>query len=103
MPTWIKQCKMLLILKRTYTIAERDKELNCLNELLSVGLLSSNESPERRPTMSDIMGALQNIKEIFLRVANIPKFQVDITSLLGSTSTSTPHTNIGKSQSSSTF
>ena len=66
-----------------------------------MGFLCVNESPKERPTMIDIVGALQNIKEIFLRVANIPKFQIDITSLLGSTST--PHTNIGESQSSSTF
>ena len=91
------------LLRRTNIITEEDKELDCLTHLIGVGLLCTKESPERRPTMIDIVGALQNIKEIFLRVANIPKFQVDITSLLGSTSTSTPHTNIGESQSSSTF
>ena len=89
------------LLRRTNIITEEDKELDCLTHLIGVGLLCTKESPQRRPTMIDIVGALQNIKETFLQVANIPKCQVDITSLLGSTST--PHTNIGESQSSSTF
>jgi hypothetical protein len=52
-----------------------------------VGLLCTKESPEGRPTMMDIVGTLQSIKDTFLGIVGNPKFQSDITHLLGSTST----------------
>jgi len=88
-------------LRRTSTITEEDKELNCLNHLVNVGLLCTKESPEGRPTMINIVGILQNIKDAFFTVAGIPKLQSDITHLLGSTSV--VHNNVGEGQSSSTF
>nr|ABK26554.1 unknown [Picea sitchensis] len=89
------------LLSRTSTSIEEEKNLNCLSQLLSVGLLCTKESPEGRPTMIDIMGTLQSIKDTFLGVTRNPKIQSDITHLLGNTSTT--HNNAGESQSSSTF
>jgi hypothetical protein len=85
----------------TSTCIEEDKDLNCLNQLINVGLLCTKESPEGRPTMMDIVGTLQSIKDTFLGVVGIPKFQSNITHLLGSTSTTLNNTSEG--QSSSTF
>ena len=89
------------LLRRNSTIIEEDKELNCINHLVTVGFLCTKESLEGRPTMIEILGMLQNIKETFLAANGIPKFQSDITQLLGSTSTAC--NNIGEGQSSSTL
>eukprot|EP00253_Pinus_taeda_P004784 PITA_04784 len=89
------------LLRRTSTSIEEDKELKCLSQLLMVGLLCTKASPEERPTMIDVMGALQSIKDTFLGVAGNLKIQSDIAHLLGNTNT-TPN-NIGEGQSSSTF
>jgi LRR receptor-like serine/threonine-protein kinase FLS2 len=53
------------LLRRTSTSIEEDKELNCLSQLISVGLFCTKESPEGRPTMMDIVGTLQSIKDTF--------------------------------------
>jgi hypothetical protein len=50
--------------------------------------------------MINIVGQLQNIKDIFLDVVGVPKFQSDITHLLGSPSNT--HNNTCESQDSST-
>ena len=89
------------LLRSTNMVNEQDKDLNCLRQLISVGLLCTKESPEGRPTMLDVVGTLQNMRESFLGVTGIPKFQSDITHLLASSSTT--RNNVGEVQSSSTF
>jgi len=89
------------LLRRTSTSIEEVKELNCLRQLVSVGLFCTKESPEGRPSMINIVHALQSIKDTFLGIVGNQKFQSDITHLLGSTSTT--HKNSGEGQSSSTF
>jgi hypothetical protein len=88
------------LLRGTSRCTEEDKDLNCLSSLINVGLLCTNESPQGRPTMMDILGILQNIKDIFLSHTAIPRFQSNITHLLGSTSST--FNNIDEGQSSST-
>jgi len=87
------------ILKRTNTITEEDKEFNCLNHLMSVGLLCTKESPEERPTMINIVTQLQSIKDTFLSTACNPNFQLEINQLLSNVT----YNNTGEGQSSSTF
>lgn len=89
------------LFRRTNTIIEEEKELNCLNYLVRVGLLCTIESPEGRPTMMDIVNTLQDIRESFLGTRGIPKFPSNISHLLASTSTT--HNNTFEDQSSSTF
>ena len=89
------------LLRRTSTSIEEVKELNCLKQLISVGLFCTKESPEGRPSMINIVHALQSIKDTFLGIVGNPKFQSDITHLLDNTSTT--HNNSGEGQSSSTF
>jgi serine/threonine protein kinase len=100
-PNQVREVVDKSLLRRTSAIIEEDKELNCLNHLINVGLLCTKESPEGRPTMINIVGILQNIRDTFFTVAGIPKFQSNITHLLGSTSV--VHNNVGEGQSSSTF
>ena len=88
------------LLRRTSSCTEEYKNLNCLSSLINVGLLCTNESPQGQPTMMVILGILQNIKDGFLGATSIPKFQSNITHLLGSTSTTL--NNIYEGQSSST-
>eukprot|EP00253_Pinus_taeda_P005495 PITA_05495 len=52
------------------TSNEEDTELDCLSELISVGLFCTKESPEERPTMMDIVVTLQNTKEAFIGIVN---------------------------------
>jgi len=100
-PNQVREVVDKSLLRRTSAVIEEDKELNCLNHLVNVGLLCTKESPEGRPTMINIVGILQNIRDTFFTVAGIPKFQSNITHLLGSTSV--VHNNVGEGQSSSTF
>jgi hypothetical protein len=88
-------------LLRTTTSTQADKDLNCLNQSISMGLLCTKDSPEGRPTMMDIVGTLQSIRDTFLGVVGIPKYQSNFTCLLGDASTT--HNNICEGQSSSTF
>eukprot|EP00253_Pinus_taeda_P007056 PITA_07056 len=90
----------LCLLRRTGSCTEEDNNLNCLSSLINVGLLCTNESPKGRPTMTVILGMLQNIRDTFLSPGAIPKLQSNITHLLGSTSTTL--NNICEGQSSST-
>lgn len=89
-------------LLRTCMNTGEDKDLNCLKQCISVGLRCTKESPEGRPTMMNIVGTLQSIRETFLGIASIPNFQSDITHLLGSTSYITQN-NTRDNPSSSTF
>jgi serine/threonine protein kinase len=100
-PNQVREVVDKSLLRRTSTITEEDKELNCLNHLVNVGLLCTKESPEGRPTMINIVGMLQNIRDTFIRVAGIPNFKENITHLIGSTSTTC--NIIGEGESSSTF
>ena len=89
------------LLRRTGASIEEDKDLNCLKQFISVGLLCTKESPEERPAMIDIMGKLQRSRNTFLSTVGNPNLQLDITQLLGCASTK--HNSIGEGQSSSTF
>ena len=82
-------------------ITKEDKDLNFLSHLVMVGFVCTKEHTKGQPTMIEIVGILQNNKDNFFRVAIIPKFQLDITHFLPSTSTC--HKNTGEGQSSSTF
>jgi len=98
-PNRVREVVDMGLLRMTGTCIEEDKDLNCLNQLINMGLLCTNESPEGRPTMMDILSTLQSIKDTYLGL--VPKFQSDITHLLGTTSNTLNNTNEG--QSSSTF
>eukprot|EP00253_Pinus_taeda_P012067 PITA_12067 len=99
-PSQVQEVVDMGLLTRTSGCIEEDKDLNCLSALINVGLLSTNESPQGRPTMMGILGTLQNIKDSFLSTTSIPKFQSNLTHLLGSTSATI--NNICEGQSSST-
>jgi len=45
-PNRVGEVVDLSILRRINTIVEEDKELNCLNHLVSMGLLCTKESPK---------------------------------------------------------
>eukprot|EP00253_Pinus_taeda_P029766 PITA_29766 len=99
-PSQVQEVVDMGLLTRTSRCIEEDKDLNCLSALINVGLLCTNESPQGRPTMMSILGTLQNIKDTFLSTTSIPKFQSDLTHLLGSTSATI--NNNCESESSST-
>eukprot|EP00253_Pinus_taeda_P007246 PITA_07246 len=99
-PNQVQQVVDMGLLTRTSRCTKEDKDLNCLSALINVGLLCTNESPQGRPTMMGILGTLQNIKDTFLSTTSIPKFQSNLTNLLGSTSATI--NNICEGQSSST-
>jgi len=98
-PNRVREVVDMGLLRMTSACIEEDKDFNYLNQLINVGLLCTNESPEGRPTMMDILNTLQSIKDTFLSL--VPKFQSDITHLLGSTRNTLNNNNEG--QSSSTF
>jgi len=89
------------LLRTTNVSIEEDKELKLLTQLVSVGLFCANESPEERPTMMDVVGALLSFRHTFLGTVGNPNFQLDITHLLGNTLITC--NNIAEGQSSSTF
>ncbi|KAH9292086.1 hypothetical protein KI387_042724, partial [Taxus chinensis] len=63
-----------------------DEVLNCLKQLICVGLLCTKELPEERPSMIDIVKILHDIKNTFLGATSTPTFQSDLSHLLGSAS-----------------
>jgi len=89
------------LLRRTTTSTQVDNDLNCLIQSITMGLLCTKDAPKERPTMMDIVGTLQSIKDTFQGVVTIPKFQSNFTYLLGDASTS--RNNPSEGQSSSTF
>eukprot|EP00253_Pinus_taeda_P018796 PITA_18796 len=100
-PSRVQEVVDMGLLTRTNRCIEEDKDLNCLSALINVGLLCTNESPQGRPTMMGILGTLQNIKDTFLSTTSIPKFQSDLTHLLGSTSATINNNCEGESSSTS--
>ncbi|XP_057842925.2 probable LRR receptor-like serine/threonine-protein kinase At3g47570 [Cryptomeria japonica] len=78
--------------------SEEGKVLNCLRQLICIGLLCTKDFPEERPSMIDIVRILGNIRDTFLGIASTPTLQSDFSHLLGSTSG--PHKS-DESQSSS--
>ena len=88
---------------------EEDKKLMCLGQLIRVGLLCTQQSPQRRPNMIDVVDTLETIRDTFLEAT--PKSnsnQISYERLLGSSSnsadkagTSAPSNNAGNSDSSS--
>eukprot|EP00253_Pinus_taeda_P032763 PITA_32763 len=88
---------------------EGDKKLICLGQLIRVGLLCTQQSPQRRPNMMDVVDTLESIRDTFLETT--PKSnsnQISYERLLGSSSntadragTSDPSNNAGDSDSSS--
>eukprot|EP00253_Pinus_taeda_P028399 PITA_28399 len=99
-PNQVQEVVDMGLLTTTSRCIEEDKDLNCLSALINVGLLCTNESPQGRPTMMGILVTLQNIKDTFLSTTSIPRFQSNLTDLLGSTSATI--NNICEGQSSST-
>eukprot|EP00253_Pinus_taeda_P016718 PITA_16718 len=91
------------LLRGASTSTQADKDLSCLNQSLSMGLLCTRDSPEGRPTMMDIVGTLQSIRDTFQGIGGIPKPQSDFTCLLGDASTTHNNNNASGGQSSSTF
>jgi len=90
------------LLRRTSTSIEEDKELKCLSQLISVGLLCTKDSPEKQPTMIDIVGTLQSIKDNFLGITSTLKLVSNMTHLLDKANTThNNHNNTDKGQSSS--
>ena len=53
------------ILRRTSMGTIEDKELNCLTQLISMGLLCTKESPEARPTMMTLLVHCTTSKRLF--------------------------------------
>ena len=100
-PNRIGEVVDIILLRSTSTSIEEDNNLNCLKQLINVGFLCTKESPEGRPSMMDIVGTLQIIRETFLGVVGIPKLQSDITHLLGNSSTT--RNNTVEAHSSSSF
>eukprot|EP00253_Pinus_taeda_P034950 PITA_34950 len=100
-PSRVQEVVGMGLLTRTSRCIEEDKDLNCLSALINVGLLCTNESPQGRPTMMGILSTLQNIKDTFLSTTSIPKFQSDLTHLLGSTSATINNNCEGESSSTS--
>jgi serine/threonine protein kinase len=100
-PNRIGEVVDIILLRSTSTSIEEDNNLICLRQLINVGLLCTKESPEGRPSMMDIVGTLQIIRETFLGVVGIPKLQSDITHLLGNSSTT--RNNTVEAHSSSSF
>ena len=90
-----------ILLRRTSTNTQVDKDLNCLSQSITMGFLCTKDAPKERPTMMDIVGTLQSIKDPFLGVVTIPKSQSNFTYLSGDASTSRNNPSEGKS--SSTF
>jgi serine/threonine protein kinase len=100
-PNRVGEVVDIILLRSTSTSIEEDNNLNCLRQLINVGFLCTKESPEGRPSMMDIVGTLQIIRETFLGVVGIPKLQSDITHLLGNSSTT--RNNTVEAHSSSSF
>jgi serine/threonine protein kinase len=88
------------LLRRTSSSTQVDKDLNCLSQSITMGLLCTKNAPKERPTMMDIVGTLQSIRDTFLGVVTITKSQSNFTYLLGDASTS--RNNPSEGQSSST-
>ena len=99
-PNRVGEVVDISLLRSTSTSIEEDNNLICLRQLINVGLLCTKESPEGRPSMMDIVGTLQIIRETFLGVVGIPKLQSDITHLLGNSSTARNNTTEAHSSSS---
>jgi LRR receptor-like serine/threonine-protein kinase FLS2 len=84
--------------------SNEDKDLRCLTQLIRVGLICTQQSPQERPNMMDIVGILQSIKDTFLETTqNANSSQISYS--LASTSTTGNNTagragNNGNSQSS---
>ena len=89
------------LLKSNSTSTQVDKDLNCLSQSITMGLLCTKDAPKERPTMMDTVGTLQSIKDTFLGVVTVPNSQSNFTYLLGDASTSPNNPSLGKS--SSTF
>jgi serine/threonine protein kinase len=89
------------LLRRTTTSTQVDNDLNCLRQSITMGLLCTKDAPKERPTMMDIVGTLQSIRDTFLGVVTVPNSQSNFTYLLGDASTS--RNNPSEGQSSSTF
>jgi len=71
--------------------AEEDKTLMCLNQLLRLGLLCTQQSPQERPNMMDIVCALQSIRDTFLDPQKSNFSQISYERFVGCSSTSGNH------------
>jgi len=63
---------------------EENNEYKCLVSLLRIGLLSSKDSPEERPTMRDVVIVLESLEEDLVANAMASrKLRPGISNLLG--------------------
>lgn len=56
--------------------------LNCVNQLVLLGLVCTRESPEERPTMIEVVAILERIKKTFVGITGVSKLPSDLSSLL---------------------
>ena len=55
--------------------------LNCVNQLVLLGLVCTRESPEERPTMIEVVAILERIKKTFVGITGVSKLPSDLSSL----------------------
>lgn len=60
--------------------------VECITQLLQVGLVCASESHQERPNMKEIVNRLDTVKHTFLEMPKAFELPVDISSLLGNTS-----------------
>eukprot|EP00253_Pinus_taeda_P010068 PITA_10068 len=89
------------------TKTEQDKTLMCLGQLIRVGLSCTQQSPQKRPNMMDIVGALESIRDTFLDTQRSEFSQISFQRLLSSSNltggagtSTTTSSNVGNSESS---
>lgn len=56
--------------------------LNCVNQLVLLGLVCTRESPEERPTMIEVVAILERIRKTFVGITGVSKLPSDLSSLL---------------------
>eukprot|EP01018_Ginkgo_biloba_P027913 Gb_24893 [translate_table: standard] len=82
----------------------KEETSNCIIQLTNVGLMCTNESPEERPSMKEVVGFLEYIRDRTFDGsggASRLRLRATVSSLLASTSTS--NQNAGEHSESSSF
>ena len=82
-PRKIKEVIDSSLLKDENTGALEQHEIfNCVNQLVSLGLVCTRESPEEQPTMIEVVAILESIIKTFVGVSGVCKLPSDSSSLL---------------------
>ena len=82
-PNKIKEMIDKSLLKDANTGALEQHEIfNCVNQLVSLGLVCTRESPEERPTMIEVVAILESIRKTIVGVTGVSKLPSDSSSLL---------------------